>query len=171
MEGDSGSSFTTREHISFPDIEGYLRHQNYPCQIPSKGEKVNFRRTCRRFSIQNGQLYYKENRLVITDEDSQRDIIHDVHQGSGENAHAKAMVSHLGRTSTYAMISARFYWYSIVKDVVEFVRICDQCQKQNCLPSNLKNELHSIPVPRGVMKQIGVDLCTLTSIAIWWLVL
>ena len=30
--------------------------------------------------------------------------------------------------------------------------------------NNLKNELHSIPVPNQVMAQVGVDLCTLPNI-------
>ena len=44
---------------------------------------------------------YKGNRLVFTDKQRRIDIIHDVHQGLGNNVKAVAMSSHLGRTSTY----------------------------------------------------------------------
>ena len=39
----------------------------------------------------------------------------------------------------------------IVNDIAEFVKKCEPCQKQNSRPNNLKNELHSIPVPSQVM--------------------
>ena len=62
-------------------MENYLRHQKFPDGISTKGDKANFRRACKKFSVANGQLMYKANRLVVTDKQRRIDIIHDVHQG------------------------------------------------------------------------------------------
>ena len=98
-------------------MENYLRHQKFP------GDKANFRRACKKFSVANGQLMYKGNRLVVTDKQRRIDIIHDVHQGLGNNVKAVAMSSHLGRNSS------RFYWYTIVNDVAGYIKGCDNWQK------------------------------------------
>ena len=85
-------------------MENYLRHQKFPYGISAKGDKVNFRRACKNFSVANGQLMYKGNRLVVTDKQRRIDIIHDVHEGLGNNVKAVAMSSHLGTTSPYQKI-------------------------------------------------------------------
>ena len=54
---------------------------------------MNFQRKCRKFNIVNGQLMYKEKRLVI---DVKRASIHDIHDSLGRDLKAKAMVVHRG---------------------------------------------------------------------------
>ena len=71
----------------------------------------------------------KGNRLVITDKLRRSDIIYDVHQELGNNVKAVAMSWHLGRTSTYQKISSRFYWYTIVNNVADYIKGCNNCQK------------------------------------------
>ena len=98
----------------------------------------------------------KNKKIVVLEEERRLEIIQDVHAGIGESSHATAMSSHLGKTPTYEKIGERFYWYGIVNDIAEFVKKCEPCQKQNSLLNNLKNELHSIPVPSQVMAQVGL---------------
>ena len=107
---------------------------------------------------------YKENRLVITNKNERINIIHDIHQGLSENAKAQAMRSHFGRTPTIDKISARFYWYTIVKDVADYNKSCDACQKQLEIKKDISSELHCIPVPSEVMNQAGVYLFTLPEV-------
>ena len=52
----------------------------------------------------------------------------------------------------------------IVKDVAEFIRSCDECQKQLVIKKDTANELRCIPVPSEVMKQVGIDICTLPEV-------
>ena len=73
-------------------MENYLRHQKFPDDISTKGEKGNFRRACKKFSVANGQLIYKGNKLVVTDKQCRIDIIQNVHQRSRSNV--KAVVCH-----------------------------------------------------------------------------
>ena len=73
------------------------------------------------------------------------------------------MPSHYGKDSRYNKI-APFFWYSIYKDVADFVKKCMTCQKQGSLTLKTKTELHSIPVPTAVMNQISVDICNLPEV-------
>ena len=94
-------------HVDLNLVESYLRHKKYPDDISNKGEKANFRRACKKFSIVDGQFKFDGNRLVITDEKRRKDIIYDLHEGLGDNIRAAAMGSHLGRTSTQEKVSNR----------------------------------------------------------------
>ena len=94
-----------RNHYDLKEIENYCRTKTFPKRLAGKGEKANFRRTAKQCSIKNGQLYYKESRLIIADKDRQVDIIHDIPEGSGDTSHSKAMSAHLGRTITLLHVS------------------------------------------------------------------
>ena len=91
-------------------------------------------------------------------------IIKDIHEGIGKSTHSKAMASHKGRDSTYSKISERFFWYSIYNDVENYIKACEICQKQGDLKLKSNSELQSIPVPVDIMKQVGVNLCTLPEV-------
>ena len=151
-------------HVDLNLIEEYLRSKKYPEGITTKGEKANFRSASKKFSIVNGQFQFKGKRLVITDKTQRMNIIQDIHQSSSDNPKAIALASHLGRKPTYEKVAARFYWYTIVGDIGNFIKSCDLCQRQQCLGKNVANELHSVPVPSEIMKQIGVDLCILPEV-------
>ena len=111
----------SKNHVDLTLVENYLRHQKFPDGISTKGDKANFRRACKKFSVASDQLMYKGKRLVVTDKRRRIDIIHDVHQGLGNNIKAFAMSSHLGKTSTYQNVSSRFYWYIIFNDVADYI--------------------------------------------------
>ena len=84
---------------------------------------------------------YKGNRLLVTDKWCRIDIIHDVHQRLGNNVKAVAIPSYLGRTSTYQKVSSRFCWYTIVNDVADYIKGCDNCQRHFSMPKKVKEEL------------------------------
>ena len=108
-----------RNQYDLKEIENYFRTKNFPKRLAGKEEKANLRRTANQFSIKSGLLYYKENRLVIANKECQFDIIYDIHKGSGDTSHSKAMSAHLGRTSKYEKITAHFFWYRIYNDVTD----------------------------------------------------
>ena len=101
---------------------------------------------------------------MVTDKQGKIDIIYDPHQELGNNVKAVAMSSHLGRTSTYQKVLSRFYWYTIVNDVADHIKGCDNCQKHLSMPKKVKEELKNTAVPSEVMKQIKVDICCLPSV-------
>ena len=87
------------KHVDLIAIENYLRRKKYPNDTSAKVDKANFRRACKKFNLVTGQMMYKGNRLLIIDEQRQRDIIHDAHQGLGDNDKVAALSLRLGRTS------------------------------------------------------------------------
>ena len=42
-----------RNHYDLKEIESYCRTNTFPNRLAGKGEKANFRRTAKRFSIKN----------------------------------------------------------------------------------------------------------------------
>ena len=46
-------------------VENYLQHQKFPDGISTKGDKANFRRAYKKFSVANGQLMYKGKDLWL----------------------------------------------------------------------------------------------------------
>ena len=54
------------------------------------------------------------------------EIIRDVHSGTGNSEHSKAMASYSGKNSTYEKIAQRFFWYSVSNDISDFKKR-EQC--------------------------------------------
>ena len=144
------------------DIERYIRENVYPVGISAddKGKKANFRKACKPFSVINGQLVYKMNRLVISSEKKQQEIIHDIHVGLGDAPQAKALSSHSGRDATYDKIKERFFWHGIKTDVEKYIAMCHECQKAGKI-KKVSTELQSIPIKSIVMHQVGIDISNL----------
>ena len=144
------------KHVNLNDIENFIRHGNYPSFIKDKGEKCNFRKSSRHFSIVDGHLVFKGTRRVIFENERKQAIIHDVHEGLNETVESVAMSGHRGRDSTYQKVSQRFYWHGIVDDVKNYIRTCQKCQKQGNIIKKIAPELQSIPVESNIMQQVGV---------------
>ena len=151
-------------HVSFANVEHYVRNGVYPERVKTKGEKANFRRACRKFSVASGQFLYDKTRLVVANREEQLQIIKDVHEGLGEDSRAKAMASHRGRDTTYQKVSDRFYWHNMVKMVDEYVKACGECQRHGKSLKKFAPELQSVPVPSQAMSQVGVDICQLPPV-------
>ena len=148
-------------HMDLKAVEEFLRDKTYPKGIlKDKRKKSNCRKACKNFSIVNGDLMCKEKRRVVFEIERRRTIIHDVHEGIGGNSMAKSLAVHRGRESTYQKISERFFWHGMIEDI----KICKSCQQQGKIFKKISPELKSIPVPNEVMKQIGIDLCTLPEV-------
>ena len=80
------------------------------------------------------------------------------HMGLGESKEAQSLSGHLGRDKTHAKIQERFYWPTITKDVTEFVKTCDVCQRTNKAFKKNRGELQPIPVEPKAFSRIGIDL-------------
>ena len=75
--------------------------------------------------------FIKNQRKVIFDEQQKIEIVHHIHEGIGENARSKARASHRGRESTYQKLSERFFWHGMVNDVKNYIKNCENCQRQS----------------------------------------
>ena len=54
-----------RNHFEREDIETFLRLNEYPKIIKEWRARSNFKRACKMFSIENGQILYKRQRVVV----------------------------------------------------------------------------------------------------------
>ena len=96
--------------VDLKAVVEFFRNKTYPKGIlKDKGEKSNFRKACKNFSIVNGDLMYKAKRRVVFEVERRTAIIHDVHEGIGDNSMAKALAAHRGRESTYQKNSERSF--------------------------------------------------------------
>ena len=69
--------------------------------------------------------------------------------------HSHPTAGHLGTDAMYYKISERYYWDQMYKDVQNYVRSCEVCQKRG--KSKRKEPLHPIQVGRA-FERIGIDL-------------
>ena len=156
-------------HYAFQDIFTFISRQAYPDGIRDKGKKANFRRACKPFCIVDNKLYYNRKQKngeplkvqVLWNEQEVKCVLQEIHEGFGETQESKSLRAHHGIAATISLVSKRFYWRSVEADVSTYIKSCAQCQKVNPKLSNEAPKLHSVPVPNAVMKQIGIDICSL----------
>ena len=98
-----------RQHVDVNDVLDYLKFNIYPGNISTKNEKSNFRKQCKPFQIENGQLFYKKTHArVISNTDEQLRIIKMMHCGSDYSIEASALSAHRGRDTTQRLIKQRY---------------------------------------------------------------
>ena len=76
------------------------------------------------------------------------------------NFHDSPTAGHMGRDRTASMIRRWFYWPNISKEVEEYVRTCDACQRSKVPRHQPYGELTPIPVPSGPWLSITIDFIT-----------
>lgn len=72
-------------------------------------------------------------------------------------AHSVPLAGHMGKTRTAKRIMQRFYWPSLFRDVAEYCRSCEACQK---CPARHTPRAHLIPLPviTEPFSRIGMDI-------------
>jgi len=70
---------------------------------------------------------------------------------------AHEVVGHFGDQRTAEYVRRWYWWPQIVKDVREFCRTCDPCQRCKPLNSRPQGKLHTLPVPTKPWDSIGMD--------------
>ena len=63
-----------KNHVDLSLVERYVRKKIFPDEVVSKGDKANFRRACKKFSIVDGRFMYKDKRLVPTNKNERINI-------------------------------------------------------------------------------------------------
>ena len=53
-----------KHHVNLKVVEEFVRRKTYPKEIAKdKGKKANFRRSCKSFSIKDGELFHKNSKF------------------------------------------------------------------------------------------------------------
>ena len=69
--------------------------------------------------------------------------------------HDHELSAHFGRKTTYEKVKEKYWWKGMIKDIEEYVKTCDSCQRRN-KPVG-KHELNPIEV-KEPFHMIGIDV-------------
>ncbi|XP_034152177.1 uncharacterized protein zgc:113436 isoform X2 [Esox lucius] len=106
------------------DIYTFVAEGCYP-QTMNPIRKKNLKRYAQKFIIDDGRLYYvgpkkDEKREVVIEAERKRHIFLECHFND--------IGHHLGQKKTVHRIQSKYYWLGIVKDVVDWIKVCETCQ-------------------------------------------
>ncbi|MCI18126.1 hypothetical protein A2U01_0039278, partial [Trifolium medium] len=104
------------------------------------------------YTYRNGVLLY-EGRLVIS---SQSALIHTLL----EEFHSSPQGGHSGFYKTYRRLAANVYWIGMKREVQEYVRQCDVCQRQKYMATSPGGLLQPLPIPERIWEDISIDFIT-----------
>jgi Integrase zinc binding domain len=74
--------------------------------------------------------------------------------------HDDLYAGHFGAARTIELVRWKYYWPSQAKDIREYVRGCDICQRVKTPRHHPYGELQSLPVPKKPWEDISMDLIT-----------
>ncbi|KAG7476890.1 hypothetical protein MATL_G00087580 [Megalops atlanticus] len=134
------------------DIYTYLADGCYP-QSMNPVKKKNLKRYAQKFMIEEGRLYYvgpkkEEKREVVIDVGRKRQVFLDCHFSD--------VGHHLGQKKTVHRIQSKYYWLGIVKDVVDWIKLCETCQHTE-RSKNMSRIVRPIKV-EAPWEILGIDL-------------
>ncbi|KAM8865442.1 gypsy retrotransposon integrase-like protein 1 isoform 1-T1 [Synchiropus picturatus] len=106
------------------DVYTFLAKGSFP-QSMSVLRRKNLKRYARKFTIDEGKLYYmglkrEEKREVVIEAEQKRHIF--------LHCHFNDIGHHLGQKKTVQRIQSKYYWLGIIKDVVDWIKLCETCQ-------------------------------------------
>ena len=104
---------------------------------------------CASWELHQGLLFFrwgegKDLRLYVPAPAGLPPSAHSLRQRLIAEHHDAPIAGHLGRDRTLGVLSRRFYWLTMNKDVTDYVRSCDTCQR-----TKTRNRLGLCLVPTG----------------------
>jgi hypothetical protein len=95
------------------------------------------------------ELCYRTRKSVPDDEELRTGIM--------QNAHLSLHTGHPGREETYRIITVRWFWPQMTKDIHRFVANCDLCRQSKSWRQKKHGLLRPLPVPSRTWKDLSVD--------------
>ena len=136
----------------YSQLVTYLDTLVLPASL-SSSEQLRLRRQSTYYFIRDGILYRKNQTSpnyplrVVTKKDVEL-VFHYFHTDS--------LAGHFGPLRTYQKIQERYFWPDMRKQIYDFVKTCDICQRRD-KPNKYQEPLHPLPVGQS-FDQIGIDL-------------
>ena len=100
----------------------------------------------------DGLVYFQGRLYLPEDDELKTEALVMVH-------HDEA--GHLGREKTLELVKRHFYWPGMVKDVEDFVRSCDICQRTKKITQAPAGLLQPIPPPNRPWEEITMDFMSM----------
>ncbi|KAG8182162.1 hypothetical protein JTE90_017116 [Oedothorax gibbosus] len=91
-----------------------------------------------------------ERRLLVVPKKYRNDLKAFCHEGTS---------GHLGVTKTKDIFSRHFFWPQCYKEIEDYVRSCDRCQRVGKPFDKKKAPMKIVPVIQEVFSKINVDAC------------
>ena len=110
------------------------------------------------FMIKKGLLYRRYRGDSVSSEIKQLMVPTELRGKVLQIGHATPMAGHLGVKKTYDRISTSFYWPGVQKDVRNFCRSCEVCQKMEPAGRTMKVPLAKMPVVFEPFSKVAVDI-------------
>jgi integrase-like protein len=143
--------------LDFMNLDQYYNLYHYldTDQFPSEStdqEQKQLRTQAKYFEIRHHLLYKKNRRnpdrpLRVIKWTEIEPVLYMMHK------HPTA--GHLGTDAMYHKISERYYWDQMYRDIQEYVKTCEECQRRQ--KGRRKEPLHPIQIGRA-FERIGIDL-------------
>ncbi|GKD65754.1 ty3-gypsy retrotransposon protein, partial [Tanacetum coccineum] len=102
------------------------------------------------YEVKNGFLYWK-NRLVIPPESR------DLRTKLLVEFHSSTLGGHARFLRTYAHIATYFFWPGMRRDIRDYVRSCQICQRAKTSQLHPVGLLYPLPIPNQVWEDVAMD--------------
>src|SRR6266496_4796285 len=132
----------------FVSIIKYLDQGIMPKHKDSKESQAQWLKTVEKYQLEEGTL-------VLKDQTTRRIILRFQYYPLMYTFHNDPTAGHLGYKKVLQKLSKRYYWFSMAKDVNQYIAACYQCQMKK--PMQKINELHLIS-PSRLFDRWGVDV-------------
>jgi hypothetical protein len=133
------------DNTKYNQLYKYLSTLTFDLDI-SNTEKSRIQKEAKNYLVENNILYkrnkHKPQRVIKIDQ--KHIILYTLHDEQGV---------HLGIQSTYNKIKERYYWPTMYKDIEEYIKTCDICQRrghevqrQNLQPLEVKYPFYRVGI-------------------------
>jgi hypothetical protein len=113
-----------------------------------------------RFSVDDqGTLWHMKHLCVLEVEEIRELILCE--------AHDSAYSIHSGSTKIYHDLKSRYWWYGMKRAIVEYVALCDNCQRQSKTPATCRTFVTIEDTSTEVGRNKYGFYCWITHNAIW----
>jgi transposase InsO family protein len=102
--------------------------------------------------VNDGQLRFRDRIWVPNSEPLRTRMIQETHDSMANG--------HPGREQTTALLSRRFFWPDMIKDIRRFLRNCDICGRTKAWREKRWGLLKPLPVPTRIWRSISMDFIT-----------
>jgi hypothetical protein len=107
------------------EVDSTLEQDIQKCQLEDakiQEIKEQIKEKASRFSVdEQGMLWYKKRLCILEVKEIREFILHE--------AHDSAYSIHPRSTKMYHDLKSRYWWYGMKRAIVEYVALCDNCQR------------------------------------------
>ncbi|GFS84952.1 retrovirus-related Pol polyprotein from transposon 412 [Trichonephila clavipes] len=143
--------------------KGYARKFNQ-CSKNSEEIKPLYEQAASQVQVTN-QVYSLEKELLVKNrEDKLGNVVKLIVVPEGLRDPIKSLChegtsAHLGITKSKDKLNRYFYWPNCYRDMEQFVKTCDQCQRAGKPNDKKKAPLKLVPVIQEVFTKLNIDAC------------